>query len=172
MEIPDLSGMAHTPDVCWLISTISFSSFTATDTFGKLPDILMISSEDAELTLGVQCQCTIKAGCAPCLCPNIHRGWGTWSPAFPCQKLPSSTVHGMTDPAWLQGKFLLKIQQPHWAKTLLSPSRRLFPEVNAKLYDVKHKFSVGSWQDFGMFCRPEGNDRSKTTHEFSSLLET
>lgn len=52
------------------------------------------------------------------------------------------------------------------------PSRRLFPEDNSKLYDVKDKSSIESWQVFDMFCLSEGNDRSKKTHEFSSLLET
>lgn len=65
-----------------------------------------------------------------------------------------------------------KFSSPLRAKTLLYPSRRLFSEDNSKLYDVKDKSSIESWQVFDMFCLSEGNDRSKKTHEFSSLLET
>lgn len=133
----------------------------------------MLSSKDAHVrwywTLGVQLTIHNQSLAAlPASRPNIHQSEEDVL-LFLHRDFFANAVHWMSDPACLQGKVLLKIYQLSLSK-VLSPSRRFSPEVNPKHYDVKGKYSIGSWQDFDTFCVSEGNDRSKKTHEYSSSI--
>lgn len=114
-----------------------------------------------------------KAGCTPCFTSKYPSVWGVWSGPFLSQKLLYKHIPLNDRSCPAAGKSLAEnsaalFKQRH----CFYPSRRLFPEDNSKLYDVKNKSSIESWQVFDMFCLSEGNDRSKKTREFSSLLET
>lgn len=93
-----------------------------------------------------------KAGCTPCLTSKYPSGRGMCPPAFPFPfSFPETLQTQSTEWQILPGcreNFYWNFRGSHWAKTLLSPSRRIFPEVNPKLRNVKDKFSVGSWQVF------------------------
>lgn len=124
-------------------------------------------------TLVCSWQYTIKGWLHSLLHVQISLGLRSvvWSFSFTEASLQTHSTEWQILPGCRE-KSYWKFSSPLQAKTLLYPSRRLFSEDNSKLYDVKDKSSIESWQVFDMFCLSEGNDRSKKTHEFSSLLET